>query len=113
MYIGASPCNLNVWARTSATRDLSVMAHSLARAPYAQDSLGGSCKTVMVVAVSPSQDQFEETLNTLKYAKPLSYCDLRVFTLRSYRLGDLFHYDFISRRGDFAPSGTRTARRRS
>ena len=113
MYIGANPCNLNVRARTSATRDMSVMAHSLARAPYAQDSLGGSCKTVMVVAVSPSQDQFEETLNTLKYAKPLSYCDLRVFTLRSYRLGDSFHYDFISRRGDFAPSGTPIARRRS
>ena len=33
-----------------------------------KDSLGGNCKTVMVVTVSPASSQFEETLNTLKYA---------------------------------------------
>ena len=33
-----------------------------------QDSLGGNCKTVMIANVSPSGAQFEETINTLKYA---------------------------------------------
>lgn len=33
-----------------------------------KDSLGGNCKTVMVVTISPSSSQFEETVNTLKYA---------------------------------------------
>ena len=33
-----------------------------------KDSLGGNCKTVMIVNVSPSSAQFEETINTLKYA---------------------------------------------
>lgn len=31
-------------------------------------SLGGNCKTVMIVCVSPSSHHFDETLNTLKYA---------------------------------------------
>ena len=33
-----------------------------------KDSLGGNCKTVMIVTVSPAAAQFEETVNTLKYA---------------------------------------------
>ena len=33
-----------------------------------KDSLGGNCKTVMISCVSPGSSQFEETLNTLKYA---------------------------------------------
>lgn len=33
-----------------------------------KDSLGGNCRTVMVVTISPASSQFEETLNTLKYA---------------------------------------------
>ena len=33
-----------------------------------KDSLGGNCRTVMIAVVSPSSDQMEETLNTLKYA---------------------------------------------
>ena len=33
-----------------------------------KDSLGGNCKTVMIVTISPSEYQFEDTLNTLKYA---------------------------------------------
>ncbi|CEP23379.1 KIP3 [Cyberlindnera jadinii] len=31
-------------------------------------SLGGNCKTVMIVCVSPSSHHYDETLNTLKYA---------------------------------------------
>ena len=33
-----------------------------------KDSLGGNCKTVMIATVSPASAQFEETINTLKYA---------------------------------------------
>lgn len=33
-----------------------------------KDSLGGNCKTVMIVTVAPAAAQFEETVNTLKYA---------------------------------------------
>ena len=33
-----------------------------------QDSLGGNCRTVMIAAVAPTVKNFEETLNTLKYA---------------------------------------------
>jgi len=33
-----------------------------------KDSLGGNCRTVMIVTISPSEAQFEDTLNTLKYA---------------------------------------------
>ena len=35
-----------------------------------KDSLGGACKTVMIANVSPASDQFDETLNSLKYADP-------------------------------------------
>ncbi|CAH2353663.1 kinesin-like protein Kip3p [[Candida] railenensis] len=31
-------------------------------------SLGGNCKTVMIVCISPSSHHYDETLNTLKYA---------------------------------------------
>ena len=33
-----------------------------------KDSLGGSCRTLMITNVSPASDQFDETLNSLKYA---------------------------------------------
>ena len=33
-----------------------------------KDSLGGKAKTVMIACISPSIAQYEETLNTLKYA---------------------------------------------
>ncbi|CAL9737496.1 hypothetical protein MOSE0_M01442 [Monosporozyma servazzii] len=33
-----------------------------------QFSLGGNCKTVMIVCISPSSEHYDETLNTLKYA---------------------------------------------
>jgi kinesin family protein 18/19 len=32
-----------------------------------KDSLGGSCRTVMLVCISPSAKSFEETVNSLKY----------------------------------------------
>ena len=35
---------------------------------YFQDNLGGNSKTVMVATVSPSADNYEETLSTLRYA---------------------------------------------
>lgn len=33
-----------------------------------QDSLGGNSNTLMVACVSPAESNFEESLNTLKYA---------------------------------------------
>ncbi|CAF1489457.1 unnamed protein product [Adineta steineri] len=33
-----------------------------------QDSLGGNTKTLMVAAISPAHDNYEETLSTLRYA---------------------------------------------
>ena len=33
-----------------------------------QDSLGGNSRTIMIACVSPAEINFEETLNTLKYA---------------------------------------------
>jgi kinesin family protein 18/19 len=33
-----------------------------------KDSLGGNCRTVMIVNVSPSTSCYEDTINTLKYA---------------------------------------------
>lgn len=58
-----------------------------------KDSLGGNCKTVMIVTVSPSSCQFEETVNTLKYAKrakniktaPISNKKLVEFHISEYK----------------------------
>ncbi len=33
-----------------------------------QNSLGGNSRTSMIACISPAEDNFEETLNTLKYA---------------------------------------------
>jgi len=33
-----------------------------------KDSLGGNCRTVMIANISPSNDSYEDTHNTLKYA---------------------------------------------
>jgi hypothetical protein len=33
-----------------------------------QNALGGNSKTLMICAISPSDDNFEETLSTLRYA---------------------------------------------
>lgn len=33
-----------------------------------KDSLGGNCKTTMIVMVSPAPEAFSETLSTLKFA---------------------------------------------
>jgi kinesin family protein 18/19 len=58
-----------------------------------KDSLGGNCKTVMIVTISPSSTQFEETLNTLKYAnraknittKPVENKKLVEFHIAEYK----------------------------
>lgn len=33
-----------------------------------QNALGGNSKTLMICAISPSEDNYEETLSTLRYA---------------------------------------------
>ena len=33
-----------------------------------QDSLGGNTKTIMITAVSPSDNNYDETLSSLRYA---------------------------------------------
>lgn len=33
-----------------------------------QDSLGGNTKTIMIAAVSPADNSYDETLSTLRYA---------------------------------------------
>lgn len=35
---------------------------------YPQDSLGGNSRTAMVATISPSADNYDETLSTLRYA---------------------------------------------
>ena len=58
-----------------------------------KDSLGGNCKTVMLVTTSPSSSQFEETINTLKYAnraknittKPIENKKLVEFHIAEYK----------------------------
>ena len=42
--------------------------HAHMHAHITQDNLGGNSKTVMVATVSPSSDNYEETLSTLRYA---------------------------------------------
>jgi kinesin family protein 5 len=34
-----------------------------------KDSLGGNCKTTLIIACSPSGNNLEETISTLKFAK--------------------------------------------
>ena len=43
-----------------------------------KDSLGGNCKTVMITTVSPASHQYEETINTLKYANRAKNIKMRV-----------------------------------
>ncbi|CDW74177.1 kinesin heavy chain [Stylonychia lemnae] len=43
-----------------------------------KDSLGGNCKTVMIATISPSSNQNEETINTLKYANRAKNIKMRV-----------------------------------
>lgn len=58
-----------------------------------KDSLGGNCKTVMIVTISPASSQFEETINTLKYAnraknittKPVENKKLVEFHIAEYK----------------------------
>jgi kinesin family protein 3/17 len=77
-----------------------------------QNSLGGNSKTVMVAAVSPAQDNYEETLSTLRYAnrakqiknKPKINEDPRDAMLREYqdeitRLRELLQQSGVSAGG--------------
>ncbi len=58
-----------------------------------KDSLGGNCKTFMLVNISPASGSFEETLNTLKYAnrarnietKPIKNIKLVKFHIAEYK----------------------------
>lgn len=43
-----------------------------------KDSLGGNCKTVMIATISPASAQYEETVNTLKYANRAKNIKMRV-----------------------------------
>ena len=43
-----------------------------------KDSLGGNCKTVMIATISPAAAQYEETINTLKYANRAKNIKMRV-----------------------------------
>ena len=43
-----------------------------------KDSLGGNCKTVMIATISPASAQYEETINTLKYANRAKNIKMRV-----------------------------------
>ena len=43
-----------------------------------KDSLGGNCKTVMIATISPASNQYEETINTLKYANRAKNIKMRV-----------------------------------
>ena len=43
-----------------------------------KDSLGGNCKTVMIATISPGATQYEETINTLKYANRAKNIKMRV-----------------------------------
>lgn len=58
-----------------------------------KDSLGGNCKTIMLVTISPTSNYFEETINTLKYAqraknirtKPIENKKLVEFHISEYK----------------------------
>ncbi len=43
-----------------------------------KDSLGGNCKTVMIANIAPIASQYEETVNTLKYANRAKNITTRV-----------------------------------
>ena len=43
-----------------------------------KDSLGGNCKTVMITTISPASSQYEETINSLKYANRAKNIKMRV-----------------------------------
>lgn len=43
-----------------------------------KDSLGGNCKTVMITTIAPSSKQYEETINSLKYANRAKNIKMRV-----------------------------------
>ena len=56
-----------------------------------KDSLGGSCRTLMITNVSPASDQFDETLNSLKYAN-------RAKNIRTQEVTVQVHLPAVARR---------------
>lgn len=44
-----------------------------------RESLGGNSKTLMMAAISPSIDSFDETLSTLRYALHDAQCTCGLF----------------------------------
>eukprot|EP01012_Entosiphon_sulcatum_P067332 TRINITY_DN9697_c0_g1_i4.p1 TRINITY_DN9697_c0_g1~~TRINITY_DN9697_c0_g1_i4.p1 ORF type:complete len:865 (+),score=189.93 TRINITY_DN9697_c0_g1_i4:336-2930(+) len=60
-----------------------------------QDSLGGNSKTVMIACVSPADSNFEETLNTLKYASRAKLIQnkpvINRSSLEKWHLADAFY----------------------
>lgn len=52
-----------------------------------KDSLGGNSKTVMICNTSPASSQFEETLNTLKYANRAK--EIKIVATQNKRLVSL------------------------
>ncbi|CCI48462.1 unnamed protein product [Albugo candida] len=59
-------CNKSTLTETSAAIFVPYRGSKLTR--LLKDSLGGSCRTVMVANIAPSLANIEETINTLKYA---------------------------------------------
>ena len=55
-----------------------------------QDSLGGNSRTLMVACISPTDRDFMETLNTLKYANRARNIKNKV---RMYMCTACFQYD--------------------
>jgi hypothetical protein len=53
-----------------------------------KDSLGGNSMTVMIACVSPADSNFEETLNTLRFASRVS-CIVNTISLNKEYAGDL------------------------
>lgn len=57
-----------------------------------QDSLGGNTKTIMMAALSPADDNYDETVSTLRYAaraktiknKPVVNMDPKDALLKEY-----------------------------
>ena len=66
MLFTAFSCLIPSWPVPSSLRHVAYRDSKLTH--LLKDSLGGNCLTTMIANCSPSHDQFDETLNSLKYA---------------------------------------------